>query len=200
MEGTKMPVGNVGNVILPQPKFGTTIGGLYWGPMSVTIPTTLSTVPVGMNSLGYIAEAGIDESEDRPSTKIYAWGGDEVAEAQDNFSLSITFTLFEYLNTEVQKATYGANNVTVTAATPTTGTRMSVLQTSDVFDNYRWCWDALAPGGKRVQKWFYSGSVKNRDTLTVNNKTVLASRLTVSMLPIAGVYSKKLTDDGVIAP
>jgi hypothetical protein len=55
--------------------------------------------------------------------------------------------------------------VTVTAADPTHGTRMSVLQTSDVFDNYRWCWDALAPGGKRVQKWFYSGSVKNRDNV-----------------------------------
>jgi hypothetical protein len=77
----------VGNVILPQPKFGTTIGGLYWGPMSVAVPTTLTTVPNTMTSLGYIAEAGIDEDENRPTTKIYAWGGDEVAEAQDNYSL-----------------------------------------------------------------------------------------------------------------
>jgi hypothetical protein len=51
-----------------------------------------------------------------------------------------------------------------------------------------------------VQKWYYSGKVVNRDTLSVNNKEVLATRLTVSFLPVAGIFSKTLTDDGVIVP
>lgn len=191
--------GSVGKVILPSPKNLPTIGGLYWGPLSTTVPTSLTTINVAMKHLGFVAEGGIDEDEDRPTTKIYAWGADIVAEPQESYDLRIVFTLYEFLNSEVAKAAYGTNNVTVTAADETHGERLSILQTSDVYDNYRWCWDAFAPGGKRVQKWFSIGSVKNKDTMTTNHKTILAHRLTVSFLPDEnGAYSKTLTDDGVV--
>lgn len=192
--------GNVQKVILPSPKNLPTIGGLYKGPLTVAVPSTLTAVPNTMKHLGFIAESGIDESEDRPTSKIYAWGADIVAEPQDSYSLNITFTLYEFLNSEVAKAAYGDTNVTVTAADSTHGERLSILQTSSVFDDARWCWDAFAPGGKRVQKWFYMGSVKNRDTMPTNHKTVLAHRLTVGFLadPSTGGYSKTLTDDGVV--
>lgn len=191
--------GSVGKVILPSPKNLPTIGGLYWGPLSVPLPATLAAIPNTMKQLGFVAEGGIEEDEDRPTTKIFAWGADIVAEPQESYDLRITFTLYEFLNAEVAKAAYGANNVTVTPATTTEGERLSILQTSDVFDNYRWCWDAFAPGGKRVQKWFSIGSVKNRDTMTTNHKTVLSHRLTVAFLPDEnGAYSKTLTDDGIL--
>lgn len=194
--------GNVQNVIVPSPKQLPTLGGLFRYPLSTTIPTSIATLPAtGKLDLGFIAEAGIDEDEDRPTTKIYAWGGDIVAEPQDSYDLRITFTLYEFLNPNVAKTAYGDNNVTVTAGDPTHGARMSILQTSDRFENYTWCWDAFAPGGKRVQKWFGIGSVKNKDTMSTNNKAVLAHRLTVGFLPDAnGAYSKTLTDDGILVP
>ena len=192
--------GNVKNVILPSPKNLPTIGGLYWGPSTVAIPTELTTIPVTMKHLGFVADGGIDENEDRPTTQIFAWGADIVAEPQESYALNITFTLYEFLNAEVAKVAYGTNNVTVTDADATHGTRMSILQTSDVLDADRvWLWDAFAPGGKRVQKWFSLGQVKNKDTMTTNHKTVLAHRLTVGFYPDAnGAYSKTLTDDGIV--
>ena len=191
--------GNVGKVILPSPKNLPTIGGLYWGPLTTAIPTALASIPNTMKHLGFVAEGGIDENEDRPTTKIFAWGSDIVAEPQDSYSLNIVFTLYEFLNSEVAKAAYGTNNVTVTAADETHGERMSILQTSDVFEDRRWCWDAFAPGGKRVQKWFGIGHVINKDTMTTNHKTILAHRLTVSMYADGnGAYSQTLTDDGVL--
>ena len=83
------------------------------------------TVDASMVHLGFVAEDGIDESEDRPTTKIFAWGGDIVAAPQDSYSLTEVFTLYEFLLPEVAKAAYGDDNVTVTAATASAGTKMS---------------------------------------------------------------------------
>jgi hypothetical protein len=191
--------GNVQNVILPSPKNLPTIGGLYRGPLGTTVPTSLATIASAMKQQGFVAEGGIDENEDRPTTKIFAWGSDIVAEPQDSYALNIVFTLYEFLNPEVAKTAYGTNNVTVTAADATHGTRLSILQTSDVFEDSVWCWDAFAPGGKRVQKWFPIGRVINKDTMTTNHKTVLSHRLTVGFYADSnGAYSRTLTDDGII--
>lgn len=191
--------GNVQNVILPSPKNLPTIGGLYRGPIGTTVPTALAAVANTMKQQGFVAEGGIDESEDRPTTKIFAWGSDIVAEPQESYSLNIVFTLYEFLNPEVAKTAYGSNNVTLTAADETHGTRLSILQTSDILEDSVWCWDAFGPGGKRVQKWFPMGNVISRDTMTTNHKTILSHRLTVSFKPDTnGAYSRTLTDDGVL--
>ncbi|BCI54940.1 tail protein [Mycolicibacterium litorale] len=191
--------GNVQNVILPSPKNLPAIGGLYAGPVGVTLPTQLTNVANTMKNLGFISDAGINETEDRPTTPYYAWGGDLAAESQDSFRLSIQFTLWEFLNPEVAKVSYGDNNVTVTAADATHGTRLSIAQTADVFEMKSWCWDAFAPGGKRIQKWFPLGQVKNKDSQPTNHREILAHTLTVVFFPdTAGKYSYTLTDDGVV--
>jgi hypothetical protein len=153
-----------------------------------------------MAHLGFVAEDGIDESEDRPTTKIFAWGGDIVAAPQDSYSLTEVFTLYEFLNPEVAKAAYGEDNVTVVAATATTGTQMSILVTSDVFNHHTWLIDTYGVGGKRVQKFVPFGQVTNKDTQTTNHKTVLSHRLTVECFPdTAGKYAYIRTDDGVFS-
>ena len=52
--------------------------------------------------------------------------------------MTVTFTLYEFLNAEVAKARYGDNNVTVTPATVSTGEQMSIVQTSDVAGFNTW--------------------------------------------------------------
>jgi hypothetical protein len=191
--------GNVNKVILPTPKNLPTIGGLYRGASTLTMPTTLTTPDVGFKNLGFVAEDGIEENEDRPTTSIFAWGSDLVAKPQESFDLTVTFTLYEFLNAEVAKARYGDNNVTVTPADETTGEQMSIVQTSDAAGFNTWLIDSFAPGGKRFQKFFPIGQFINADSQPINHKTVLAHRMTVTFYPdTSGRYAHILTDDGVL--
>lgn len=192
--------GNVNKVILPTPKNLPTIGGLYRGPSTVVVPTTLATPNASLKHLGFVAEDGIEENEDRPTTSIFAWGSDLVAKPQESFDLTVTFTLYEFLNKEVAKARYGDNNVTVTPAGVSAGEKMSIVQTSDVAGFNTWMIDSFAPGGKRFQKFFPIGQFVNADSQPINHKTVLAHRMTVTFYPdAAGVYGYILTDDGVFS-
>lgn len=192
--------GNVNKVVLPSPKSLPTIGGLYRGPSTVALPTTLTTPPVAMKHLGFVAEDGIEENEDRPTTSIFAWGADLVAKPQESFDLTVTFTLYEFLNSEVAKARYGDNNVTVTAATVSTGEKMSIVQTSDVAGFNTWMIESFSPGGKRFQKFFPIGQFVNADSQPINHKSVLAHRMTVTFYPdVNGRYGSMLTDDGVFS-
>lgn len=193
-------IGNVNKVILPNPK-SNILGGLWRGPSSVAVPTSLTTVPVAMKHLGFVAEDGLEENEDRPTTSIFAWGSDLVAKPQESFDLTLTFTLYEALNSEVAKARYGDTNVTVTAASPTAGEKLSIIQTSDVAGFNTLLFDSFSPGGKRYQKFFPIAQFVNADSQTVNHKSVLAHRLTYTFYPDStGRYAVMLTDDGVLAP
>lgn len=191
--------GNVANVILPDPRKDlSTIGGLYAGPTSLTMPATLATPNVAFKHLGFVSEDGIEENEDRPTTSIFAWGRDLVAKPQESYDLTVTFTLYEYLNPEVAKIRYNSTNVTATAATATTGALMTIVQTAQVGDMTTWLIDSFGPGGKRFQKFFPLGQFINADAMNISHKNVLAHRMTITFYPdSSGRYSSTLTDDGV---
>lgn len=192
--------GNVANVVLPSPKELPTIGGLYGGPLGAAVPDAAFTIDNTMVHYGFIGADGIDEKEDRATKKIFDWGGDTVANPQESYGLSATFTLLEFLNPEVAKALHGTANVTVTAATVSAGRKMAILQTSDVLDSKSWLWDTFAPGGKRIQKFFPIGRIESKDSLKWARTDVLAARVTVTFFPDAtGRYSYTRTDDGILA-
>lgn len=192
--------GNVGHVILPSPKDLPTIGGLFRGPLTAPIPDATMAIDNSMVHLGFVAEDGIDETEARPTTKIFAWGGDIVANPQDSYSLTEKFTLYEFLSPEVAKAAYGDGNVTVTPATTTAGTKMSILVNSDIFEFNTWLIDTYGVGGKRVQKFVPLGQVTSKDTQKTNHKTVLAHHLTVECFPdTSGNYAYIRTNDGIFS-
>lgn len=192
--------GNVNNVILPSPKELPTVGGLYAGPTTAAVPDAAFTIATSMVHLGFVGAEGVDEKEDRNTKSIYDWGGDTIAKPQENFGLSITFTLMEFLNPEVAKVNYRTANVTATAATTTTGARLAIVQTSDVLDMRSWLLDTYAPGGKRVQKFYPLGRIESKDTLKWARTDVLASRVTVVFFPDAtGRYGYIRTDDGIFS-
>ena len=193
-------VGNIANIVIPFPKDLPTIGGLYWGDLDATIPGATMVIDTDMELLGFIAEEGIDSARDTPTTDIFAWGGDLVASPQDNATASETFTLYEFLNPEVAKAAYRDQNVTVTAATVSSGTKMSILETNDQHDMHTWVVDTYGIGGKRVQKFVPLGQVVSKDTQTWNHKTILSHRLTVKLFPdTSGNIAYIRTDDGVFS-
>lgn len=196
-------VGNVANVILPSPKDLPIIGGLYIGATSIAAPTTLYTDAAAINTagwkhLGFVSEDGIEENEDRPTDSIFAWGRDLVAKPQTSYDLTVSYTLYEFLRPDVAKLAYGDENVTVTAATVSTGTKMSIIQTSEILDMKSLLLDSYAPGGKRFQKYFSLAQVTNRDSQKTSHKEVLSHRITQTFYPDAvNRYALILTDDGV---
>jgi hypothetical protein len=101
--------GNVNNVVLPSPKELPTVGGLYAGPTTAAVPDAAFTIASSMVHLGFVGAEGVDEKEDRNTKSIYDWGGDTIAKPQENYGLSITFTLMEFLNAEVAKVSYKAS-------------------------------------------------------------------------------------------
>lgn len=192
--------GNVNNVVLPSPKELPTIGGLYNGPLTAAVPDSSFTIASSMLHLGFIGADGIDEKEDRNTKSIFDWGGDTIAKPQENYGLSVTFTLMEILNANVAATVYRSANVTSTAATTGHGNQMAILQTSDVLDMKTWLIDSYAPGGKRIQKFFPLGRIESKDTMKWARTDVLAARVTVVFFPDAtGRYSYTRTDDGILS-
>lgn len=191
--------GDVKNIVLPTPKNLPTIGGIYYGPLNAVAPDAAFTIDASMKKLGFIAEAGISEKETRSTNKIYAWGSDEVAQPQTQFSVELTFEMFEFLNPEVAKVAYNSVNVTTTPATTTTGTRLSILQSSDVLSNRTWLFDTFSPGGKHVMKFFPIGRVTSKDAMVWSHKDVLSHKVTVTCFPdTSGYFSYTRTDDGIL--
>jgi hypothetical protein len=193
--------GTVSNVVLPSPKNLPTIGGLWKIPTGAAVPSGVTAAPGTTYStgklLGFIAADGIKFDENRPTTKIYAWGSDIVANPQESFDETMNFTLYEFLNADASKAAYGSGNVTTTAASSTKGNLQSIKVTSDALDTSAWLVDSFSPGGKRIQFFIPIGQIVNKGTMTMNNKTVLAHDLTVEMFPdTSGNYKYIFTDDG----
>ncbi|WNM74108.1 major tail protein [Mycobacterium Phage Nergal] len=195
-----MPVGNVGNIVLPSPKNVTVTGGLYVGPLDAPIPPADFVIAPSMELSGFLSDDALDEEEQRNTAKKFAWGSDQVAEPQETFGLTLGFKLLEFLNITVAKIAYGDENVEETPADATHGNQLLIYQTSDALGMRSWLLDTFSPGGKRVQKFFPIGEVKTKRTQKWSHKEILAHDLVVSFYPdTSGRYSYTRTDDGLLA-
>lgn len=191
--------GNVHNVVIPSPKDLPIIGGLFRGALDVPAPDEDFTINAAFKQLGFVSDEGIDDSENRPTKSFFAWGGDLVAKPQESYEREKTFTLWEFLNPEVAKTAYGLENVTVTPATSMTGSRLSILQTSDALEMQSWVVDAYMVGGKHILDYVPLGQITKRDTQKTSHKEILAHKLTMTIFPdTSGVYVYTYTDDGLL--
>ena len=105
-------------------------GGVYYVAGTTALPTDASTAlaaPILAGALGYVSDGGIRPSRDTSIEKVKAWGGDVIAALASDDSRSFEFTLYEVFSEAVNRYLYGAANVTVTAATASAGTKLTVL-------------------------------------------------------------------------
>lgn len=113
------------NVAAAKPFAG---GGIYWAPADTPLPVdAITALDAAFKPLGYVSNDGIQPSRETNIEKKTAWGGDVVAALLADESRSFEFTLWEVFYDEVQKFVHGAENVVVTAATPTSGTQTSIV-------------------------------------------------------------------------
>jgi hypothetical protein len=131
----------VQQIAAPSPRV---TGGVLKAPSGSTLPTTALGAPdVAFNSLGRVSNEGLRRTEDRTNTDIQDWGGDLVATLQERYSVTLRFILIQPLNTDVQKAVHGDGNVTITAATTSTGTEIKSILNSKLLDTGSWVFEGF---------------------------------------------------------
>lgn len=113
-----MTAPTAGNVRVDKP---LAAGAAFLAPQGTALPTDNTTaLDVAFKGVGYLDPAGITETPTRQVTPIYAYGGDEVASAESQDSLTVGFTMIE--TNEVSLGAYwGSSNVS-TALGITTAT------------------------------------------------------------------------------
>jgi hypothetical protein len=117
---------NAANVAAASP---VATGGVLWAPEGTALPTDATTaLNAAFVALGYVGEDGLTPSGEAASSEDQvAWGGDVVATLDTSKSVGrYTFKLIEVFSQDVAEFVFGADNVTVTAAVGTTGTRIAI--------------------------------------------------------------------------
>lgn len=106
---------NTQNVTNSKPRVG---GAIFTAPLGTKLPTdALSDLSSSYESLGYISEDGVTNSNSPSSETIKAWGGATVLVIQSEKPDEFTYKLIEATNINVLKEVYGKQNVQGTLET-----------------------------------------------------------------------------------
>jgi hypothetical protein len=166
---------------------------------TAALPTSASAATTGFTALGFVADSGLTESRSRTTDKTKAWGGSVVKVAQTEYSETYQFTLYETLNSDVQKVVNGDSNVTITAATASTGTLMSIKRNKDVLPKLQWIFD-MKDGDAKDRLVVPLGQITAIGDVVYSDSGVKGYPVTVEAYEDAsGNCSYEYTDDGVFA-
>lgn len=189
---------SVANVAVGKPKV---TGGAFHAPAGTALPTDSSTaLNVAFKGLGYVGEDGVAFNPARSTDKKKAWGGDIVKVTQSEYSETWTATFIEYRNAEVQKMIFGSANVTVTAATVSSGTLMAIKHNGDILPREEYVFEMLeGTGATRVV--LPNAQVTEIGEVSYSDDELIAYPVTFEAFEDAtGNNSYEYTDDGIYAP
>lgn len=183
------------NVLVGKPVLNDAISV---APVGTALPTDVTTVAnAAFKKVGYLSDDGLTEGEDRSTDTVQAWGGATVATAQSSFEKTFQFTMIEFLNANAQKLLRGDANVTATAATSSTGSKLTIRETADLPSPKAMIIDIVS-GSAKVRHVIPYGQVTDSDDISWTDSDPAGLPVTFSAYPDAnGVYVYTYTDDGV---
>lgn len=182
------------NVVVGKP---AVTGGILCAPIGTTSPTDESTVlGQSFKSVGYLGDSGFSRSEAPSSSLTKAWGGDPLVTIVESTEFTAQFALAEYLNPLTQQLIYGAENVTVTAATTTAGNKLAIRGKSVASPRSLWVIEVFS-GKAKGRLVFPDAQITDREDVTYSDAEISARGVTLALFPDTdGNYFYEYWDDG----
>lgn len=175
-------------------------GYLHYAPLGTALPVdAAASLNAGFVELGFVADDGVKPSAGFSEASESDWKGDKILTVEEEYDSNFEFTLVSELEQAVNEFLYGAVNVAVTAATASSGEKMSVKETGYTIPECSMVID-LAHGSKLLRRVY--PQVKPIVTGIREYTRSKALGHTVKCTAhkdAAGNYSYKYTDDGVFA-
>lgn len=183
------------DVLVGAPLTGT--GGILVAPTGTTLPTDSSTaLDAALKKAGYVGEDGVTMSIGRDTEKIKAWGGDTVRVVETSHEVTFSWTFLE-TNGLVLAEVYGADNVTVTPATSSTGTLSAVAIKGGALPERTYVLE-MKDGKKRVRVVIPNLQITEVGDTQFVHTAATGYEVTAEALPDdSGVKAYIYTDDGV---
>lgn len=173
-------------------------GGALAGPLGSPVPTTaIATIDAAIRPLGYVSEDGLEPQGERTVNAIRDWMGDIIAQLQTEHSVRFGLTLYGAWDEDVLGEMFGAENLIVTPATPSSGKLITVKETGSTLPNRVWIFDMLN-GGRKLRIVLPNAKVSE-----VTERPFVAGELAGFQCVVeafkddAGVKAYRYYDDGV---
>lgn len=87
-------------------------GAVYRAPLGTALPTSVDADLTGFESVGFISDAGVVNSNSMSTESIKAWGGYVVDETETEKPDTWKFAMLETVLDQAAKSVYGDDNVT----------------------------------------------------------------------------------------
>jgi hypothetical protein len=189
---------NANNAVVGKPLVA---GGILVAPVGTALPTTeIVALNASFKSVGYITDDGLSRTEKINSDTKYAWGGDTLAVLYKSKDATLKFGLAEYLNPLVPQVIYGTAAVTVTAATSSSGAKLTVGAGNQVPPKNTWVFEIVS-GPAKVRLVAPVAQISDLDDVTYKDDDISARGVTLTLFPDAnGVFLYEYTNDGVLTP
>ena len=173
------------NVTVGKPKVG---GAIHWAPLGTTLPTDATTAIASVSAdyvdLGYVSEDGLTNNNSPESDTVKAWGGDTVLNLQTDRPDTFALTLIEALNSDVLKAVYGSNNVTIDGSG-----NYEIKATSQDMPSGVWVFDMILKGGRAKRIVVPNGTISELGEITYKDDEAVGYNITITDVPDTnGVY------------
>jgi len=174
-------------------------GGVLAGPLGTTVPTdAAASIDAAIRPLGYVSEDGLEPQGERTVNAIRDWNADIIAQLQTEHSVRFGLTLYGAWDEDVLTEMFGAENLDVTPATPSTGKLITVQETGSPLPNRVWIFD-MKTGDKKLRIVLPNAKVSE-----VTERAFVAGELTGFQCVVeafkddAGVKAYRYYDDGVV--
>lgn len=171
------------NVTTGKPKIG---GAVFRAPLGTPLPNSASAqLNEAFKSLGYVSDDGLTNDNSPESDTVKAWGGDTVLSMQTERADSFGLTFIEAINTEVLKAIYGSDNVTVNEETG----EITVKATAEDMPAGSYVIDMILKGNRAKRIVIPNGTISELGTITYKDDEAVGYEVTITDVPDeSGVY------------